>query len=30
MASSVTIEKLADKMKLTNAIPEISMEGKKL
>lgn len=30
MASSVTIEKLADKMKLTNVIPEISMEGKKI
>ena len=30
MASSVTIEKLVEKMKLTNVIPEISMEGKKI
>ena len=30
MASSVAIEKLAEKMKLTNVIPEISMEGKKI
>ena len=30
MASSVTIEKLAEKMKLTNVLPEISMEGKKI
>ncbi len=30
MANSVTIERLADKMKLTNAIPEINMEGKKI
>lgn len=30
MASSVTIEKLADKMKLTNLLPNISMAGKKI
>lgn len=30
MASSVTIEKLADKMHLTNLVPSISMEGKKI
>ena len=30
MASSVTIEKLADKMHLINRVPSISMEGKKI
>lgn len=30
MASSVTIEKLADKMKLINLLPNISMAGKKI
>lgn len=30
MASSVTIEKLAEQMKLTNAIPEIDMASKKV
>ena len=30
MASSVTIEKLADQMKLVNAIPEIDMKGKRV
>mgnify|MGYP000019533614 CR=1 FL=1 len=30
MSSSVTIEKLADKMKLTNLLPNISMAGKKI
>lgn len=30
MASSVTIEKLADKMNLTNVLPNISMTGKKI
>lgn len=30
MASSVTIEKIADKMRLTNAIPEIDLKGRKV
>ncbi len=30
MASSVTIEKLAEQMKLVNAIPEIDMKGKRV
>ena len=30
MASSVTIEKLADKMHLINRVPSISMSGKKI
>lgn len=30
MASSVTLEKLADKMNLTNVLPDIDMSGKKI